>query len=553
MLAAFQAALAGHATRQAKPENRDLSATLEVHPRQSSSQAGAPLVEKKTGAISGRVLRAEDGHPLGKANVTLLPDAQGADSVTLRTSSNGTFEFKEVMPGLYRLRAERTAYVSQVYGQRGGGPGIQVKVEEGRIVERIEFRLLRAGVISGSVVDEDQEPVEGVLVRAMRVIFSPGGGQQVNTVRSGRTDDLGNYRLPRLAPGNYYVSAGGSEGMSVGGRFSSTGYRTSFYPAVTSYQEATRIQVSAGEEVRRIDLTAYEGSTFTIHGLIVDRVPSDGKKQYNVGFAQGGAYAVRSVDRQDGRFALRGVAPGSYVVVGIVSGERGDQARAYRPVKIVDSDVSVVIEVGRSAEVQGEARAEGDGEFSFSGLAVELVPETERGVRPSGRIDTTGVFQMRDVPEGDYRFKLEGRSDQVYLKEARCEGQDRVREPLPLVSGQVVEQCALVVGRDVATVAGAVTEKDKTISGAVVVMVPAEEDRRRVARHTAIGQTDANGQFQIRGVIPGEYFAFAMMPLEDAAYYDLEFPNRNRDRVERVIVKPSEPLFLKLRLLGTAR
>ena len=79
----------------------------------------------KPAKLSGRVLRADDGRPLPKATVTITPEAPGGGgaSMSVRTNSSGVYEFPEMPPGRYRLRAQRTGYVTETYGQAGGGPG----------------------------------------------------------------------------------------------------------------------------------------------------------------------------------------------------------------------------------------------------------------------------------------------------------------------------------------------------------------------------------------------------------------------------------------------
>jgi hypothetical protein len=520
--------------------------------RPPQGQAGPVQPTGSPARLSGRVLRAENNQPLSKAGLTLFPDGRPGEVLTTRSGPNGTFEFPEVQPGRYRLRAERTGFVAEVYGQRGGGPGISLTLERGGHLERIEFRLQRAGVISGTVTDEDQEPVEGLIVRAERIRFAPGGRQQTTSSRSARTDDLGNYRLSNLAPGTYYVKVGGREGVGIG-QVAAVSYTAAYYPGVALRNEASHVQVGAASETRRVDVQVRSGAAFTISGVVVDGTPAAARKNYAVGFASGDGVALRSLDRQDGSFTLRGIEPGEYTLVATVSADGAPQRRGFRTIRIVDSDVSVAIEIGRSAEVRGKAGAEGDGELSFSGLRIRLRPEAESAVMGLGGIEEDGTFKVADVPEGDYVFELAGRDDEIYLKEARCEGQDHITRPISLVADQVVERCSVVLARDVTTATGVVLRGEQTVAGAVVVLIPAEPERRRIARHTASTQTDENGQFTLRGVIPGEYFAFAVMSAEDSSYYDLEFPNRNREKAEKVSAKPGEPVVLNLKLLTQPR
>ena len=109
-----------------------------------------------------------------------------------------------------------------------------------------------------------------------------------------------------------------------------------------------------------------------------------------------------------------------------------------------------------------------------------------------------------------------------------------------------MDNCTVTVARDVGEITGSVTRDSAPVPGQVVVLIPVEKERRRNPRHTATAQSDANGNFVLRGVIPGDYFAFAVAPSDDNVYYDLDFPERNLERATRLTVKPSERHALNL-------
>lgn len=512
-------------------------------PREAAPASGA------AGKVSGTVRRAEDGSALRKAMVTLALEGRQMEAVAVRTDGSGNFVFPEVSPGRYQVRVQRNGYVAQLYGQRGSGPGLTVTVEPGQNMERIDFRLERAGVLSGTVIDEDNEPGEGVEVRAMRVRFSPGGRERLVTARTARTDDLGSYRIPGLTPGMYYVQAGGrGEGVRIGGAVSAVGYSMTFYPGVATREEAQLLQVTSGNETSRVELTVRSTPTYSITGVIVDAKPGSSMRRYNIGFASGGATALMNVDRDDGTFVLRGLEPGEYNLLAQVRESEGAPRSGYRTVRIVNADVQVVIEIGAVAAVQGEVRADDGKPMNFAGLMVSLQPSEERNVSPSGVIDEKGHFAVSNVPAGKYSITLASRDRDTYLKEARCRGQDALASPITLNAAEVLDDCTLNVARDVGKVIGAVKQDDKPAEGLAVVLIPVEMERRKIARHTSTAQTDANGAFEMRGVIPGEYFAFAVAPADDAVYYQLEFADRNRENATKITVKPNELHSVELKV-----
>ncbi len=520
---------------------------------QVSSRGNAPN-ERATpsappGKVSGTVRRADDGSPLRKAMVTLAPEARQMEALAVRTDGNGRFEFVDVAPGRYQVRVQRTGYVAQFFGQRGSGPGLPVTVDPGKSLEKIDFRLERAGVLSGTVIDEDNEPVEGVEVRAMRVRYVPGGRERLVTSRTARTDDQGSYRIPSLTPGMYYVQAGGrGDGVRIGGPNAAVGYAVTFYPGVSTREEAQLLQVTSGNETSRVELAVRTTPTFSITGSIADAKPGSSMRRYNIGLASGGGTAMTTADRDDGTFVLRGLEPGDYTLVGQVWDGEGPARNGYRSVRITNADAHVVIEIGAVSSVQGEVQADDGKPMSYKELMVSLQSFEERNSSPTGMIDEKGRFTVPNVPAGRYSITLATRDRDIYLKEARCRGQDVLVSLITLNSAEVLDGCALKVARDVGRVIGTVKSDDKPAEGMAVVLIPVEFERRKVARHVSTAQTDVNGAFELRGVIPGDYYAFAVTPSDDAIYYQPEFADRNRESATKISVKPNDLQSVELKV-----
>jgi hypothetical protein len=58
-------------------------------------------------AVVGRVLARDSGEPISAAMVTLMGAGMGGKALRTETGSAGLFEFREVPPGRYAMRAER--------------------------------------------------------------------------------------------------------------------------------------------------------------------------------------------------------------------------------------------------------------------------------------------------------------------------------------------------------------------------------------------------------------------------------------------------------------
>jgi len=528
------------------------SATLAQAPPASPQNPGQPPGQpprpaEPPGKITGRVLRADTGQPLLKASVTLTPDGRFAEQQVVRVNKQGAFEFFEVSPGRYRLTAERNGYVRQTYGQRGGGPGVVLEVKPRQTIDTVQFSLERGGIISGMVVDEDNEAVEGVEVRAQRVVFQPGGKQRTSSVRIFRTDDLGAYRLSGLAPGFYYVQVAGRDGVGISQTTQAFSYAPAYYPGVAAREDAQRVQVTAANETRRIDFSLRPGASYSVTGIIVDPDPPPGVLAYAVGVAAASGWASFGVSGDDRKFTIRNLEPGEHLLFAMTVGPGGEQRRGYGKVTVTDSDQRIVIEIGKTATISGEIKFAGESAGAPAPGRMFVGLQTDGEPFPLGSSPVTNNhFEIKGVAEGSYTFSFGELSNSSYLKEARCGGDDYAVRKMTVAANQIIDDCVLLVGRDVATASVAATRESKPAEGAIVIFIPQEEDRRKQARMYATAQTDSAGAATVRGIVPGEYYVYALPVTDTLVHYDSEFYSRNRDTAMRVMVHPNEQLTLAL-------
>jgi protocatechuate 3,4-dioxygenase beta subunit len=164
-------------------------------------------VAQQTGSIEGFVIEAGSGKPIVKAQVSLSRSGTRGEALSATTNSGGRFLFTNVFPGQYRLTATRNGYVRTEYGQRSlNRPGLPLTVNPGQTMQNALLYVIPAGTIAGRVFDMDGEALAGVTVQAFKYVYQ-NGERVLNAVQNARTNDLGEYRLYWLNPGQYYVSA----------------------------------------------------------------------------------------------------------------------------------------------------------------------------------------------------------------------------------------------------------------------------------------------------------------------------------------------------------
>ena len=215
---------------------------------------GAVAGEKGTGAISGRVLSAS-GRPLEGARVRALRN--GFTPRGASTGAQGRFTIAQLPGGAYTLEASRTGYVTVQHGQeRASQPGKQVMVRDEETIAGTDIVLSRGTAVTGTIVDEHGEPLQGVSVRAMQLRYASGrtAALAVGPARR-RTDDRGRYRLYGLLPGSYLIEA--SVDASISGA-QARGYAPVFYPGTTQASEGSPITADLNRDVSAIDLVLRE-------------------------------------------------------------------------------------------------------------------------------------------------------------------------------------------------------------------------------------------------------------------------------------------------------
>jgi protocatechuate 3,4-dioxygenase beta subunit len=159
-----------------------------------------------TAVIRGHVFDAASGQPLRKAQVRAFSPELRENRATT-TDANGAYEIKELVAGRYQLNASKGSFVQLQYGQtRPFEPGKPLEVANGQTVERVDFKLPRGGIITGRILDEFGEPTSDVQVMAMRYQYLQGRRQLSPLGRPATTNDIGEYRIVALPPGQHFVS-----------------------------------------------------------------------------------------------------------------------------------------------------------------------------------------------------------------------------------------------------------------------------------------------------------------------------------------------------------
>jgi hypothetical protein len=556
-----------------------LSAVISLH-AQFSAQQQQQAAAVPPGQITGHVYRTDTGEPIAKAIITAVPrfaanqggpggrgggpNGNMSEARSAITGADGSFIIDDVVPADYVVRASHTGYVAQAFGQdRTHGPRT-VTVAASQTLDRVDIRLIPAGVITGAIVDQDGDPLESVNVSAVQLRYQRGGQVQENVENAEETDDQGNFRLSGLNPGAYLIQANAGNRGRFGGVAPPVAYAPAYFGGGTSAETAQPIQVDAGATITGIRIGLVAQQTHSIVGQIVDSGPGAGRR-YTIQVMQGesGPRGGTFV-RPDGSFVVRNVTPGEYTLmaIGMNGGpdSAGGSVPGYASVVVGDADASVMIEVGRAGEVRGNVMEASGQTAAYVGHRLQLQPVMDSsssepklgmagGTLSTPQLDSSGTFDFKEVPPGHFNFSLAGQAG-VYVKQASCGGQDYSERPIEILSSTVLDRCQIILASDTGSVSGQVTDGANAVSGMLVVLVPDSRDLRQVPRYTFTANSDNYGNFQINGVIPGDYTVFAVEPRDDQAYFSLDYADQHSRESAQVTVAANQSQTVNLRPIG---
>lgn len=531
-----------------------------------------------TGRIRGRVVSAESGAVLRRAQVRLaLQDVRNAKTAT--TDTEGRFEFTELPAGRFTLTVSKAGYLTLQYGQRRPlEPGKPIELSRGQVLDRTDVALPRGGVVTGRIMDEYGEPLADATVQALRYQYVGGQRQLVSSGRTAQTDDIGQFRIFGLPPGDYYISAStrtpmaaiqaataavaaapppgaagpfepaaGPAGLQAirdalgGSDEERTGYAPTYYPGTPTLSDAQRVTVGIGEEVPGMGFAMTVAKLARISGTVVDsQGQALARGMIAIRPARGGPLFVRGGPNASavngGVFTINGVAPGDYVLQvrtggpggrGFAGGPGGpDLEFANAPVSVNGGDIDgLVIATSKGATVRGRLtfgsnQPPGD----LSRIAVSAVSTFDQGAIPGGGgtgRSVDGTLELRGLT-GPTLFRVAGAPSGWTLKAVRLDGADITDTPHEFKGGETVAGLEVELTNTPTRINGTVTDNQKQPIKDYAVVVFSDDSDHWIpqSRFVRAGRPDQDGKFQIIGLPPGRYLAVALDYLEQGSEMD---------------------------------
>lgn len=533
-----------------------------------------PTAQTGTAIIRGRVFASDTSRPLRRARIALSAPELGPDGRTTSTGTDGRYEIKDLPAGRYNLTVVRAGYLQLRYGQRRPlEQGKPLQILDKQLVDNVDFSLPRMSLITGRLTDEVGEPISGATVFAMRSMYFEGrrrlvpAGIGINP----QTDDAGQYRILGLVPGTYFVQASMRDTWTVneGGVEQTLGYAPTYFPGTTSAADARRVTLGVGQEAATTDFSLIPGRAARISGTVVDSHgrPATGQsvnlsqefRSPNFGsmFMFGGS-AVAA----DGTFTMKNVAPGAYKLMarvstpGIMPGTQVQEAAAL-PIEVNGIDIDNVMLVTSSGwSASGQITDENGAVPSLARDRIRLVGrplsgDTDPrigGAPDNGRVKDDWTFSVGGV-FGPARIRVT-LPDGWMVKAILHDGRDVADTIFDLKSGEELSGLQVMISNKVTDVTGQLTDdKGAPLSDGTVIVFAADAEKwAEDSRFVRSARPDQQGQYQIKGLPPGEYLAVAVDYVQEGMWNDPEYLESIRRYGQKITLTDgaTQPISLKI-------
>jgi hypothetical protein len=460
--------------------------------------------------IEGSVADSITGAPLDGASVSVETGGKPAYQTT--TNAQGAFHIEGLKPGYYTANFSKTNYLEM----DANAPERRPFSLSSSDPVRLQAKLTPFGKVIGHVLDANGDPVPGaeVLLDGARLSMSKNAGSD------------GAFTF-RIAPGRYRLLATPPRTLKLppGAAEDRLGWVPTYYPRVTDARAAAMLVVRPGAELWGSDVRLTTAAMRRVHGVILD---PQGRA------APGATVRIARLDGTLSRdFKILSAEDGSFDFPFLYDGEWNITAQIeVGGVKLAGSAAALVgdrdldsIElrllppfVVRGTVMYAGKRRSGDA------IEIFLRPRTIAGSQhmPQGASVKDKTFQIAGVYPGAYKFIVNPPDTGYYVASIKAAGKEILGEYVDLSSSSPPVEITFD------TNGGIVRGKIDGCGSATIALAP-QDKRLQDAQFVYSGKCAEDGRFEVLGVRPGDYFAFALSrwdgPLDLLASLDQSLAN----------------------------
>jgi hypothetical protein len=543
--------------------------------------AALPL-QNSHGDISGKITRSGSTEAIPNVLISLLgplENPQSRKSVTTTTDAYGNFLLPDVVPGQYRLQAQRDGFFTSSTSNTSTLTRT-VSIHEGEHLRGTNLSLVPGGTISGQITDSNGAPMLKVPLTVLEMTYGPDGqrllrpavAQTTNAASQGLeaaltsvgrgslagafvTDAAGNFRIFWLHAGQYYLRADSAQSLFSGPNHQNdpAEYATTFYPGATAVSAAGEVTVNAGVETSGIVLHLQKPGKLTVTGRLLGIPNSDPRSSYAIYLLPQGENAIsdsspvaRATVRPSEPFKIQNVTPGSYELV--ARSIAGTAAFGEVPVEVGKSNTAEVgIPMHPDIDIKGTVVQTGSAAtVALGSLKIGLRGGLLGNETRSATVGSDGTFVLRGARFGENVISVSGLSAKSYVQDI-LQGAASVMESGRInVKDEDTNPIKIVVNSSGGgTIEGSIRSATSKDAGDIIVLVPQSQFEKNptLYRRTV---ADAMGHFIIGAIKPGAYRLIAFTYIADNAYLNVEFMRQHGATGIVVNVRAGNPLAVEI-------
>jgi hypothetical protein len=448
-----------------------------------------------------------------------------ASSYVTSTRDDGTFIFRNVPPGGYVLQAERGGYIPESYGAAPNPYNVAMhQLAPGQKLSGVRLALTKGAVISGRLIDDRGELVVGAVVEALKTTYKDGLRER-KPVLSTVSNDLGEYRLFMLRPGEYHIrivpSSRQRETIPL------------YFPGTIDAKAAQPLALDEGETLAGVNFSSIPTRTRRVTGS----VQGHGGDPVGVLLSplNGTSAVSQTLDPKDPVFQFSDVAPGSYMLVARALSNRSAIPLDVRNADMLNMRISLGAGFRIPAQVRIEGHAAGD-DPELEKVYFVLRPETAvPGLEPETYSPFANGRVVLDALAGDYRIDIT-QPEGAYVKAITLGGVDVLNQGLR-VSGSTESTLEILIASESGSIEG------RAARSATVVLVPDAPRRGQRALFQSLN-VGPSGEFRFAKVPPGNYKLFAWAEENGGPWLDPEYLRKYEERGRAVRIDANQRTVL---------
>jgi 5-hydroxyisourate hydrolase-like protein (transthyretin family) len=463
--------------------------------------------------IAGTVVNAMSGAPVQGATVAVLAVEDSHRIAAGQSGNDGHFAVDGLAADKYQLTVSKRGFSTAAYEEHDEFSSAVV-TGDGQDTGNLIFRLMPGAVLHGVVAADGGDPIGGAQVMLFEKPRGHAPGEKIEQADTAITDDTGAYEFDNLRKGDYQLAVKATPWYAMHGAdprqktlnpVLDVAYPITFFDSTTEEASASRLVLTGGSRVEAdVNLHAVPALRLVVEAPRKPDGSSVRPQLRQTVFStevstEGSGFAdVNQTERTE----IGGIAPGQYELT------QGDPPR----VVVLDANTSQQVEPNAGIPafpLSGTLQSATGAPFTGEAVVTLEPAEGALGLKPMVSEFNRGSFSFAAVPAGKWKLV----ADQSGL-------------PMPVISVQlggrahvgnlvtVQDRAATIVVRvsaDGMRVEGFAEKNGKGMAGVMVLVIP--KDSSAFPEMVRRDQSDSDGSFAVRDVVPGEYIVVA---IEDA-------------------------------------